>query len=329
MHEFEKKDIKKIIIYTLLIYVLIRMGIYCSDLISKDKHKEETPVVQDVNKELQGQKTDLDKGLVPLPKTDETINFTVNPPMFFNGKSREEIYNLRKEYAKNSPFFPEDYEPSSDVFGQIVDGKPWYGIDSRPCAVDEPVDNTKGITLLSPVVNNPNALVGIFMPVVYNKKGRGARGDEFCQAHEKFLYSPKSIVYKGAENTLEVTYKLDSMLAGNTVEFNVVGLNARDAGFEYITSPDFVNGYFYDRTWVGGQLVDNPNVAHEVFKMNDFIHLGSSCRYQDGCNNISPLQSYLHFGIEKYPAEISLKLWRKRPNNRSAKADLNCKIIFE
>ena len=73
----------------------------------------------------------------------------------------------------------------------------------------------------------------------------------------------------------------------------------------------------------------NDNVTDDVKKFADYIHLGGSCRYKDGCNNISPMQYDKIFTVYKLPAEINLKLWKKEPVNKYMKADMYYRIIFD
>ena len=50
----------------------------------------------------------------------------MNEPEAFGGKTKNEIYNIRTSYVKQSPFWYEGYTPSDNVFGEIEDGLPWY-----------------------------------------------------------------------------------------------------------------------------------------------------------------------------------------------------------
>ena len=268
-----------------------------------------------------------------LQNITNDISFTVSAPKVFNGKTRAEIYDLRKKAVADSPFFAQNYEPSNEVFGSIVDGKPWYGANSRPCSVKNSnvQEVIKGDTLLSPIVLNPNALVSIFSIACHTKLDLNS---SFCKAHHNYIFTPTGVNYKAKENTLEIRYRLNDTLTGNNVykkkhDLQITGINARDAGFEYVTATNFTGGYFFNQVYVGGQLVKNYNVTQGVYKFQDFIHLGGSCGVEGGCNNISPRQTYLEFGLSSFPAQMDLKLWRSKPKSPNATADLNCKIIFE
>jgi len=268
-----------------------------------------------------------------LSEVSEDISFSINAPAKFNGKTRNEIYELRKKAVADSVLFAQNYEPSNIVFGGIVDGKPWYGANSRPCSVRriKPDEVIKGDTLLSPIVLNPNALVSIFSIAVHTDMDINS---EFCKAHHNYIFTPVGVNYKAKENTLEIRYRLNDTITGNNVhkrkhDLQITGINARDAGFEYVTATNFTGGFFFKKVWSGGQWVENHNVTQGVYRFQDYIHLGGSCGIEGGCNNISPRQTYLEFSLKSFPAVMDLKLWRNKPSSPNNVADLNCKIIFE
>ena len=98
------------------------------------------------------------------------------------------------------------------------------------------------------------------------------------------------------------------------------GLNAKDFGYDYV--------YIFDLKNVS-MFSEHNNITEDVKRFTDYIHLGGSCGYKDGCNNISPLQSDKMFTVYRLPAEINLKLWKKKPANQYMKADIYYRIIFD
>ena len=78
-----------------------------------------------------------------------------------------------------------------------------------------------------------------------------------------------------------------------------------------------------------GKQRANVIVIRDKQTFQDYIHLGGSCKYQDGCNNISPMQVPLMIKIVNLPAEIDLKLWKNNPSSKYSKADIYYKIRFE
>ena len=72
------------------------------------------------------------------------------------------------------------------------------------------------------------------------------------------------------------------------------------------------------------------NITKEIGTFSDYIHLGGSCQYKDGCNNVSPMQNDKMITIRDLPAEINLKLWKKQPHNKYlTPADMYYRIIFK
>lgn len=325
------KNHKILLIVFLIAYLLIRIP---QEISKQNASKSLSNNIKVQKQKVVKSESIEQKTIYPsLSNIANDINFTVDAPKVFNGKTRAEIYELRKKAVADSPFFAQNYEPSNEVFGSIVDGKPWYGANSRPCEVRSSniYDVIKGDTLLSPIVLNPNALVSIFSIATHTNLDLNSA---FCKSHHNYIFTPVGIKYYAKDNTLEIRYRLNNTLTGNNEykqkhDLQITGINARDAGFEYVTATNFTGGYFFNKVYVGGQLVKNPNITQGVYKFKDFIHLGGSCGIEDGCNNISPRQTYLEFGLEKFPAQMDLKLWREQPKSPNATADLNCKIIFE
>lgn len=272
----------------------------------------------------------------PMPEVvkDENgvISLAVNPPENFNDKTKQDIYDLRRRYVGNSPLYPENYEPSDEVFGQIVSSKPWRGKYSAPCESDDS-NISRGEALLSPIVNNPNALIAPFALAITSNRSLDS---DYCKAHDSILFNPSKIEYNAAKKLLEITYPIDDIVIGkNQYEQKIwlllVALNARDAGYNYIAATDIQGGFFYDSTWDNYSQTYKPydNIMKIVYNFHDYIHLGTSCGLAGGCNNISPRQLPMEFALSERNANIMLKLWKKQPSSRNIAPDLYCNLIFE
>ncbi len=250
----------------------------------------------------------------------------VNPLSEYNYLTKKQIFDIRKNHVKNSLFSKEDYEPDTRVFGAIADSKPWWG--TVTCGKlnykGDYHERIEGASKVSAQMNNPDALVGLSLPFLpwdlgYNK--------EFCTAdYSKFL--PISIQYSEENNLIIAKYKLTknflkfraSVNRRNTrYPIQLSGLNALDFGYDYVYAYDTKNISMYDQ---------NYNVTDDLKIFRDYIHLGGSCKYKDGCNNISPMQNDLMFTVTALPAEINLKLWKKKPMNKYVKADMYYRIQF-
>ena len=250
----------------------------------------------------------------------------VNPLSEYNYLTKKQIFDIRKNHVKNSLFSKEDYEPDTRVFGAIADSKPWWG--TVTCGKlnykGDYHERIEGASKVSAQINNPDALVGLSLPFLpwdlgYNK--------EFCTAdYSKFL--PISIQYSEENNLIIAKYKLTKNFLKFRARVNsrntrypiqLSGLNALDFGYDYVYAFDTKNISMFDQ---------NNNVTDDLKIFRDYIHLGGSCKYKDGCNNISPMQNDLMFTVTALPAEINLKLWKKKPMNKYVKADMYYRIQF-
>ena len=265
-------------------------------------------------------------------ETSDFIDLKINPMSDYDYLSKKEIYNIRKKYVSESVFANPNYEPSEEVFGQIVDGKPWWG-DIRCSELNYKGDyheRIEGDSKVSIQMNNPNVLVGLSKPYMpWSKPEDDEIYGNYCTAeYSKFI--PYSLKYNKKDNLFIVTYKVPKEfldfrynIDGKSHRFmmQLSGLNARDFGYDYVWAFESNNIKFRN--------TGEPTVEDEVQKFQNFIHLGGSCSYKDGCNNISPMQIPLMIKVTDLPAEINLKLWKKYPANKYSKADIYYKIIFE
>ncbi len=246
-------------------------------------------------------------------------NIKVEQPIPLSYKSKQEIYNLRKNAVKKSIFNSGNYEPSEEVFGQIEDRKPWISMNS--CMLN---DNLKsiitGASEESRFILNPSALVQINFP--------------FSNWCEQGQYKPhltlKSIKYIRNENEIIVTYeKLNQETLSNNSYFSFCGINARDLGYKYA----FVDT---QKSTYNLQFVNTINISKNVAEFQDFLHKGGSCGHESGCNNASPSQPMLDFENShkpntpyEYNKEIYIKLWKNKPLSPSDKPDIVERIIIE
>ncbi len=255
----------------------------------------------------------------------EVLN--VNSPSEYDYLSKQQIFDIRKNHVKNSLFNNASYEPNTEVFGNIIDNKPWWG--SIRCNQlnykGDYHENIEGPSNVSVQMNNPNALVGLSMPYIPWDIGNNK---EFCTSdYAKFL--PLSLQYNRKDKLIVAKYKLTKKFLKLRTNINgkltryviqLSGLNARDFGYDYMYIFDEKNIKMYS---------EYNNATEDISTFRDYIHLGGSCKYKDGCNNISPMQNNLMFSVTHLPAEINIKLWKKKPINKYVKADMYYRIIFD
>lgn len=244
-------------------------------------------------------------------------SITINKMLDFNGKTKQEILNIRKYYVKKSIFNTNNYEPSEQVFGQIIDNKPWMN-ETSSCTGKRNGNNIiKGLSEESLYVNNPILLIGIEHPYFDNKT------IEQCKDVDKFI--PEKINYSKDKNIIRVVYNISSYKGGifdlsGQYGFKLVlkGLNAVDLGYKYAS---------VDRT-KNIKFNQQPNIRQNIYEFKDFIHLGSACGVDGGCNNGSPYQPETDFNIKDYPSCIHIKLWKNLPKDISAEPDITYVLLF-
>ena len=258
------------------------------------------------------------------PNNKNVINLEINPLESFNGKTKKEIYEIRKEYVKKSLFYTQSYKPNEDIFGQIVDGKDWWGLEPLVCSRANEVTTT-GVSAVSRFINNPDLLIQTYFPfnLTYDE-----RFFEYCNG--RFSRNiPLEMTYENSKKTITAKYEMSPFVYKNTVNYYgmkdikypliLSGLNARDFGYDYM----YINSYHNIK------MLHENNASRQIHKIQDYIHVGGSCRMPGGCNNMSPRQPELEFNILALPAEMEIKLWKTKPLLPNFPGDIYFKIIFE
>ena len=251
------------------------------------------------------------------------IHIPFNNPSKLSYKSKEEIYELRKDYVSKSVFANPDYEPSEAVFGQIESNKPWNSM--KQCIYRSTnLSDIDGISEEGRYINNPELLVG----VEYAFYG------DYCEDRqsEELLYSrPLRITYDKEQKEIEVLFGgLPYCTYNGRTWYNFKGLNARDLGYKYA----YIDK---EKSTFDLYFVEEINASNSIIEFQDYIHVGGSCGHKGGCNNGSPNQPPLNFyspcEIEKgYWAKnktIYIKLWKNKPNSPQDEPDIVQKIVFQ
>lgn len=261
-----------------------------------------------------------------LQSSEKLQDLWINPPSEYNNLRKDEIYSLRKAYVKDSLFDTDDYEPNERVFGQIQDYKPWWGEQKcRPLNYSGDYhESIEGESKQSIQINNPNALVGLSSPYIpWDVEGNA----DFCNS-EYSRFIPKALKYSKKDNLIVAEYEVSKEFPniyvnisgkGYRYPIQLSGLNALDFGYKYI--------YAFDTQNIDMTYSDNITQTPGMFR--DYIHVGGSCGYEGGCNNISPMQNDKMISVKALPAEINLKLWKKQPRDKYSKADMYYRIIFK
>lgn len=245
----------------------------------------------------------------------------INCAVPLSGKTKEEIYALRKRYVEDSLFANQNYEPSDEVYGQIESGKPW--ISQNVCKDTEThTMRTSGISEEARFIVNPNILVALEYPFSYSNYP----SEEWCADNTVNMVSD-GFLYDGDKNEIKVYYKRLPFPTNDDFSFyQFNGLNARDLGYRYA---------YVDMTKSSFKPVftDSDNIGNRVIEFQNFLHTGGSCGVDGGCNNGSPRQSYLEFkqastNYSDSDGVIYIKLWKRYPLSVDSPADIIEKIII-
>jgi len=240
----------------------------------------------------------------------ETVDVPLNPPRELDGVSREAILNLRRQYInKISVLAPNNYQPNMDVFGQIQNGKPWWGLLGM-CYYGPGKNSILGKSEESRFIINPYLLIGVeefnahivrFVPL----------------APEEFYPTPTRLTWSRDGSMGQVTYNITSYYQKaldysypDTHSLYLSDYNARDFGFNYFE--------------IDSAKSKNITATFDkIIPIIQFMHTGGSCGYPGGCNNKSPSQVDLEIKWQKLPAKIYLKLWKNSPANATQKSDMD------
>ena len=248
------------------------------------------------------------------------LNIRINDPIELDFLSKEEVYALRKKYVNRHPYLINgSYLPSEQLFGGIVSGKPWWGLEGVFCKGDgrRSID---GFSEETRFWANPFLLLGLDECKAFRMGGRP------CFA----VYpKPVSLSWCASERKAVVTYDMSQFLRQKEEVFGqaagitlfVENYNARDFGFSFVYAAPDLSKKVSDAD--GGRILKEPCA------LTSFIHLGQSCGYPGGCNNASPYQPQLYIRVDSLPATLYCKLWYKAPKDSGQPADFTYIIEFE
>jgi len=236
----------------------------------------------------------------------------VNGMEELNFKTKQEIYALRKQQIFEHKDLVDSYEPMEAVFGQIADGKPWWGIygiyGSGPGekSIEGPSEESRFLL-------NPYLLVGLSETGAFISTDPSDR-KTMCYPE------PTSIKWQADECLETIEYDVERYFvyltkirvpAAYQRKLSFVTFNARDLGFNYLQ---------FDREKSNG--IAWADTTGNVLPIIQFIHCGGSCGYPGGCNNMSPHQKEMTIEVARTPARACLKLWRTHPRDTGGRPDM-------
>ncbi len=248
-----------------------------------------------------------------------TLELPLAPMVELDRLSRAQVLALRaRAVARRPDLLATPYQPTDEVFGQVQDGKPWWGIEGiylrgrGPRSSDGPSEESRFIV-------NPFLLVGVIETVSY---GGGAMagappGTERPPRCEGLTYR------LGGQPVVSARYEIRAFLAFASErvaeeyqrQVTLVTYNARDLGFTHA---------LVDAGASRGIRVLGP--VGGPFPLRQFLHTGPSCGQPGGCNNMSPHAPELEVELAELPARVVMRLWRERPGNAASPADVTVEL---
>jgi hypothetical protein len=256
-----------------------------------------------------------------------------------DGLSREKVLDLRRAAAARYPdLIAGDYVPTPAVFGQIEDGRPWWGMPGQfyhgpgEQSIAGPAEESRFIL-------NPYLLVAAeFSGLSIWSTGRMSlawdrariTAEQVAQPGFPLTCSPRSLRWWPSAARAAVTYDVSACVAAINqwalvpfetadARFDLIAYNARDMGFDYL----YVS--FADSPGIG--QADPPDAPVAI---QHYLHRGSSCGYPGGCNNMSPHTPEIEdLAVRRLPARVTIRLWRTQPADAAQTPDMTFLIDLQ
>jgi hypothetical protein len=245
----------------------------------------------------------------PPPTPDGLREIPLRPTRDYDFSPVAPILAARASYVNAEPALfaalgGREYTPSKQLFGQIVDGRPWWGLEGLSF-FGNGEKSIEGDSEESRFIENPYLFVAmrevwasiVKKPIAPHPVYPKPTGLRFSLDGTVgwASYDVTSFYREGA--TLGYQEAIDHSIKACLY-------NALDLGFPF---------FAYDKVASNGVRAKDYSVLREP----EFIHLGGSCGYAGGCNNASPPFAPLTLYIETLPARLVVRFWREAP--RAAK----------
>lgn len=262
--------------------------------------------------------------LGPQSKFPDGTALQINPIQDLNYKSKLDILNMRANAINvYRALLIGQYNATPAVFGEITDGKPWWGMAGQYIWGEGP-RSIEGMSEESRFILNPFLLVGAnpWTAMIWNKEK--ITEDDLRRYDFPYTWLPQSLRFWPSAKMGQVVYDVtgynqrlrqyaDKIEKGDeNNHFGLVAYNARDFGYDYM---------FISPTQSAN--IENTDKNKDVVQIRHYIHTGDSSKYPGGCNNMSPAMAQIDDIVyTKLPARATVYLWKQRPPSVTAKPDL-------
>lgn len=251
-----------------------------------------------------------------LPQDGRIVDMTIAPMTDFKGKTKSEILAMRTARVnEHADLLARAYVPSPEVFGQIVDGKPWWGIEGI-FRYGDGLKSIEGPSEESRFILNPFLLIAVMEAWAMRK---GTTDTEYMPEPEWLFPKPEGLTWKlGQRPSAYVEYHASELLhilsssngKEHEGELALTTYNAQDFGFNYL---------YLDPERSYSVTAMTPG---KVVPLVQFIHVGQSCQYPGGCNNGSPHQPEAGIKMGRDTGIAYFKLWRQAPQDLHQPEDM-------
>lgn len=252
------------------------------------------------------------------------LDIAMAPPSELDGLTRAQVLELRAQAVSRYPdLLAASYSPSEAVFGQIVDGLPWWGVAGH-FFYGSGERSIEGAAEEARFLLNPYLLVAAEFDVL-SAKWDTARVTALDLRRPDFPFycEAEGLRWQPGELRAEVTYNLSACIA-RTAQWTTGPLHLGDAAFSLIAynARDLnLGNLFVD--YAASRNVSKPGAPVSAYAVPHYIHQGGSCGYPGGCNNMSPDTPEISWlEINALPADLVVKLWRRSPPSVEQAADL-------
>lgn len=247
----------------------------------------------------------------------ESLDVVLQPLIDLDFKTKSDVVKLRTEAVAQYPeLLAGTYRPSDEVFGQIVDGLPWWGVLGAYYYGKGKL-SIAGPSLHSQSIVNPYLIVVPDFGMRWHRSDvEGIDEQTVCN---RLYCFPRNLRWYPKIGRVEVSYEAPCILRNRAGVFSLSAFNARDLGLQYI----YVS---YPRS---RNIFKQKSVAH-AYRNPQFIHRGGSCGYPGGCNNMSPRTPPLDdIFVSDLPCKVVVHLWERQPRSVDERPDIEYVMNFE